>query len=129
MALRTADFVLPVPLQPKARPRFGRGSAYKDSKYRTWADSVRAILREWWTVPPLEKGQVVALHLTFFGPGTSDLDNLAGAVMDAGNGIVWADDRVTVLQRIEAQWQQKPKSSQSIYLKVIWNDEQLSAAA
>ena len=129
MALRTADFVLPVPLEAKARPRFGRGSAYKDSKYRTWADSVRAILSEWWTVPPLEKGQVVALHLTFFGPGTSDLDNLAGAVMDAGNGIVWADDRVTVLQRIEAQWQQKPKNSQSIYLKVIWNDEQLSAAA
>lgn len=129
MALRTADFVLPVPLQPKARPRFGRGSAYKDTKYRTWAESVRAILSEWWTVPPLEKGQVVALHLTFFGPGTSDLDNLAGAVMDAGNGIVWADDRVTVLQRIEAQWQQQPKNNQSIYLKVIWNDELHPAAA
>ena len=129
MALRTADFVLPVPLQPKARPRFGRGSAYKNTKYRTWAESVRAILSEWWTVPPLEKGQVVALHLTFFGPGTSDLDNLAGAVMDAGNGIVWADDRVTVLQRIEAQWQQQPKNNQSIYLKVIWNDELHPAAA
>ena len=129
MALRTADFVLPVPLQPKARPRFGRGSAYKDTKYRTWAESVRAILSEWWTVPPLEKGQVVALHLTFFGPGTSDLDNLAGAVMDAGNGIVWADDRVTVLQRIEAQWQQQRKNNQSIYLKVIWNDELHPAAA
>ena len=123
MALRTAEFVLPVLLQPKARPRFGRGSAYKDTKYRTWAESVRAILSEWWTVPPLEKGQVVALHLTFFGPGTSDLDNLAGAVMDAGNGIVWADDRVTVLQRIEAQWQQQPKNNQSIYLKVIWNED------
>lgn len=129
MAMRTADFVLPVPLQPKARPRFGRGAAYKDSKYRAWAENVRAILSEWWTIPPLSKGQVVALQLTFSGPGTSDLDNLAGAVMDAGNGIVWVDDRVTVLQRIEAEWQQQPKSNQSIYLKVIWNDDQLSAAA
>lgn len=129
MTMRTADFVLPVPLQPKARPRFGRGAAYKDSKYRAWAENVRAILGEWWTIPPLSKGQVVALQLTFCGPGTSDLDNLAGAVMDAGNGIVWADDRVTVLQRIEAEWQQQPKSNQSIYLKVIWNDDQLSAAA
>lgn len=129
MALRTADFVLPVPLQPKARPRFGRGKAYKDSKYRAWTESVQAILSEWWTMPPLCKGQVVALHLTFSGPGTSDLDNLAGAVMDAGNGIVWADDSVTVLQRIEAQWRQKPKNSQSIHLKVIWNDEAVSTAA
>jgi Holliday junction resolvase RusA-like endonuclease len=129
MALASADFVLPVPLQPKSRPRFAKGVAYKDSKYTAWTEDVRAILREWWTIPPLQKGQVVALHLTFCGPGTSDLDNLAGAVMDAGNGIVWADDRVTVLQRIEAEWQQQPKSNQSIYMKVIWNDDQLSAAA
>lgn len=121
-ALRTADFVLPVPLQPKARPRFGGRVAYTDSKYRAWLQNVRAILSEWWTIPPLKKGQVTALHLTFAGPGTSDLDNLAGAVMDAGNGIVWADDRVTVLQRIEAEWKQSPTSNQSIHLKVIWND-------
>jgi Holliday junction resolvase RusA-like endonuclease len=120
MTLASADFVLPVPLQPKSRPRFAKGVAYKDSKYAAWTEDVRSILREWWTMPPLQKGQVVALHLTFCGPGTSDLDNLAGAVMDAGNGIVWVDDRVTVLQRIEAEWQQQPKSNQSIYLKVIW---------
>ena len=129
MGLASADFVLPVPLQPKARPRFGNGMAYKDSRYKAWTSNVRSILREWWTAPPLEKGRVVALHLTFCGPGTSDLDNLAGAVMDAGNGIVWVDDRVTVLQRIEAEWQQQPKNNQSIYLKVIWNEDEVPAAA
>lgn len=130
MGLRTADFVLPVPLQPKSRPRFTlRGRPYKDSKYREWTETVRSILGEWWTLPPLQKGQVAALHLTFLGPGTSDLDNLAGAVMDAGKGIVWSDDRVTVLQRIEASWQQKPKNAQAIYLKVIWNDNSVPAAA
>jgi Holliday junction resolvase RusA-like endonuclease len=128
MALRTADFVLPVPLQPKARPRFGRGGAYTDSKYRAWMQNVRAILSEWWTAPPLKKGQVVSLHLKFFGPGTSDLDNLEGAVMDAGNGIVWVDDRVIVLQHISAKWEPRPKNQQSIYLKVIWNEDQLPAA-
>jgi Holliday junction resolvase RusA-like endonuclease len=129
MALRTADFVLPVPLQPKARPRFANGVAYTDRKYRAWTENVQAILSEWWTIPPLKKGQVVALHLTFAGPGTSDLDNLAGAVMDAGNGIVWVDDRVTVLQRIESEWKQSPTNKQFIHLKVIWNDESLPAAA
>ncbi|QTP86383.1 RusA family crossover junction endodeoxyribonuclease [Synechococcus phage S-SRP02] len=121
MELRTAEFVLPVPLQPKARPRFSRGSgAYTDRKYADWMKSCRAILREWWTRPPLGKGEVVAVHFTFYGPGTSDLDNLQGAVMDAGNGIVWVDDRVTVLKKIVAEWEQSPLTSQSIKLEVIW---------
>lgn len=117
--MRHASFELPLRLQPKARPRFA-GHAYKDSKYRSWMESARSILSEWWTVPPLGKGQIVALHLTFRGPGTSDLDNLAGAVLDAGKGIVWADDRVTVVRRIEADWEQAPKSNQSILLTVIY---------
>jgi hypothetical protein len=57
MGLASADFVLPVPLQPKARPRFGNGMAYKDSRYKAWTSNVRSILREWWTAPPLEKGR------------------------------------------------------------------------
>jgi Holliday junction resolvase RusA-like endonuclease len=118
--VRTADFVVPLPLQPKSRPRFGRGNAFKDSKYRAWMESCRAILAEWWTIPPLQKGQVIALHLTFYGPGTSDLDNLQGAVLDAGKGVVWSDDRVTVLRRIEAQWEPAPRSQQQIAIKVIY---------
>lgn len=118
--VRTADFVVPLPLQPKSRPRFGRGKAFKDSKYRAWMESCRAILAEWWTIPPLQKGQVIALHLTFYGPGTSDLDNLQGAVLDAGKGVVWTDDRVTVLRRIEAQWEPAPRSQQQIAIKVIY---------
>ena len=66
--------------------------------------------------------------MTFRGPGTSDLDNLQGAVMDAGSGIVWTDDRVTVLRRIEAEWEKAPKNNQSIYLKVIWNDDAIPTA-
>lgn len=127
MALRIAEFVLPLPLQPKARPRFGT-HAYKDSRYRAWAQQCQAILSEWWTIPPLGKGQVLAVQMTFRGPGTSDLDNLQGAVMDAGNGIVWTDDRVTVLRRIEAEWEKAPKNNQSIYLKVIWNDDAIPTA-
>ena len=40
--------------------------------------------------------------------------------MDAGNGIIWADDRVTVLRRIEAEWEKYPKNNQSIHLRVVW---------
>jgi Holliday junction resolvase RusA-like endonuclease len=88
--------------------------------YMEWKQRVRAQMGEWWTRPPLQKGEVIAVHFLFRGPGTSDLDNLQGAVMDAGNGIIWADDRVTVLRRIDAEWVQSPKNNQSIHLKVIW---------
>lgn len=127
MALRTAEFLLQLPLQPKERPRFGNGRTYKSSGYREWTKQCRSVLSEWWTVPPLGKGQIVAVQFTFKGPGTSDLDNLQGAVMDAGKGIVWTDDRVTVLRRIEAEWEKAPKTEQSINLKVIFNDESIPA--
>ena len=119
--MKTANFELLLPLQPKTRPRFS-GHAYNQSKYASWKKQARAILGEWWTVPPLKKGQILCLHVLFRGPGTSDLDNLTGALLDAGNGIVWSDDRVTVISRIDAQWQQASRLNQSIKLSVIFNE-------
>lgn len=120
--IHVADFVLPISLQPKARPRF-KGKAYMPTEYRKWMKECRSILAEWWVLPPLDKGQLLALHFLFRGPGRSDLDNLQGAVLDAGNGIVWVDDRVTVVRRIEAEWEKASTSDQSIYLKVIWEEK------
>lgn len=124
------DVLLPVPLQPKARPRFlTKGKPYTDTKYREWTRNVRSILAEWWTRPPLQKGELVCLQMKFMGPGRSDLDNLSGAVMDAGLpdpdatppwAGCWVDDRVTVLHRMELEWEQKPTNEQSILLTVIF---------
>lgn len=120
--IHVADFVLPISLQPKVRPRFS-GRAYMPTEYRKWMKECRAILSEWWVMPPLQKGQLLVLHFLFRGPGRSDLDNLQGAVLDAGNGIVWVDDRVTVVRRIEAEWEKAPTTDQSIYLKVVWEEK------
>jgi len=120
--MRTADFELPLPLQPKKRPRFSR-HAYSDPSYTAWMKQCRAILAEWWTLPPLGKGQMIAVHFTFVGPGISDLDNLAGSVLDAGKGILWVDDRVTVIKRLEAEWRKAPRNKQSIFIKVIWDEQ------
>jgi hypothetical protein len=120
VTLRTSTFDLLVPLQPKARPRFS-GHAYQDSRYREWMKTARAVLGEWWTVPPLGKGEIVVVSLTFRGPGTSDLDNLIGAILDAGKGIVWTDDRVTVIHRLEASFEKAPRINQSIKLSLLWN--------
>lgn len=126
------ELTLPVDLQPKARPRYmAKGKPYTDAAYRHWMKNTRAILAEWWTRPPLKKGELIRLHITFVGPGRSDLDNLAGAVLDAGLpdpktapeprwGGCWVDDRVTVISCLELHWLKRPAKEQSIYLSVTW---------
>jgi Holliday junction resolvase RusA-like endonuclease len=118
--MKTADFELKVPLMSKARPRSPRGGGrpYMPKAYMDWKANVRAILGEWWTIPPLPK--VSALVLVFRGPARGDLDNLAGAVLDSGNGLIWADDRVGVLPTLALRWTKAAKAEQSIYMKVIW---------
>lgn len=118
--MRTADFELRVPLMSKARPRSapGGGRPYMPKAYMDWRANVRAILAEWWTIPPLP--QVNCLCLVFRGPARGDLDNLAGAVLDAGNGLIWSDDRVGVMPVMALRWTKSKPADQSIYLKVIW---------
>ena len=118
--MRTADFELRVPLMSKARPRMlrGGGRPYMPKAYMDWKADVRAILAEWWTIEPLD--DVRCLCLSFRGPARGDLDNMAGAVLDAGNGLIWLDDRVGVLPTLALRWTKTPKANQSIYMKVIW---------
>lgn len=118
--MRTADFELRVPLMSKARPRSSPrgGRPYMPKSYMDWKTNVRAILGEWWTIEPLD--DVRCLSLVFRGPARGDLDNMAGAVLDAGNGLIWSDDRVGVLHTLALCWTKAPKANQSIYIKVIW---------
>ena len=120
--MQTADFELRVPLMSKARPRSPRGGGrpYMPPAYMKWKATVRALLAEWWTDPPLE--QINVLVLSFRGPARGDLDNLAGAVLDSGNDLVWADDRVGVVPSMALRFTRAPKAEQSIYLKVVWDD-------
>lgn len=120
--MRTADFELRVRLMSKARPRTPKrgGRPYMPPAYMEWKATVRAMLAEWWTLPPLP--EVRCLCLTFRGPARGDLDNLAGAVLDAGNGLIWTDDRVGVMPVMALRWAKAKEHDQSIYLKVIWND-------
>lgn len=118
--MQTADFELRLPLMSKARPRSPRrgGRPYTPEAYRRWLQQARAVLGEWWTAPPLPAVRCVCM--TFRGPARGDLDNLAGAVLDAGNGLVWADDRVNVVPVLALRFTRVPTNQQAIYLKVIW---------
>lgn len=88
--------------------------------YKQWKSNLRGLMGEWWTMPPLES--VNALVFTFSGPARGDLDNLAGAVLDAGNGLIWVDDRVLVVPAIAARWKRAKKAESSIFMKIFWEE-------
>jgi Holliday junction resolvase RusA-like endonuclease len=51
----------------------------------------------------------VSLKLIVKGEGRGDTDNIAGAFMDAAQGILWIDDRVSVIPKLSIEWQRAAK--------------------
>lgn len=125
MTFQSTEITLHLPLQPKRAPVFNSRSkvAYKEHKYQAWLTEAKPLLKRFWPEPALQKDNLVGLQMIFRGPSYCDLDNLAGAVMDAGKGIIWADDRVTIIRRLEAAWERRPMRQQSIHLKITWQHD------
>ena len=108
-----------VPLMSKARPRFAGGKVpYMPKEYMKWKKDLRALMAEWWTDPPLE--HVERIDLIFKGPARHDLDNLMGAVLDAGNDLIWCSDRCNVIPNLFGSWTKTKPADSSIYLRVRW---------
>jgi Holliday junction resolvase RusA-like endonuclease len=117
---RKYDFYLELdhPLFSKARPRMTRsGHTYMPAVYKEAQAAIRVQLRDQWGSRPLIEGPV-ALHLEVWGEGRGDTDNIAGAFMDSAQGIVFADDRVTVIKALSIQWHKarKQESKWHIYI-------------
>lgn len=86
-------FTVPGKPIPKARPRVMRGgwtfTPKKTKDYETFVayHAIAAMPRDW------KINSLYSLGLLFFGSHPrSDFDNLAKAVSDALNGVVWKDD-------------------------------------
>ena len=81
-------------------------------------EMVRQLKEQWGQHPPLEGP--LRLELRIKGEGRADADNIIGALMDAANGLLWVDDRVSIIPEIEVQWEKAPKAESqwliSIYL-------------
>lgn len=87
---------------PAPRPRFtseGEHKAYHTKEYSGWKDGVGLLAKSMeyskvgrGVVLPLE--MPLTVHANFYGcDEEDDIDNLAKAVLDALNRIVWKDDR------------------------------------
>lgn len=105
------DYVLVIkrPLFSKARPRLTRtGHAFMPPAYKLAQAEMRKQLKQQWTRGPLEGP--IHLALVVKGEGRGDTDNIAGALMDAAQGILWLDDRVTVIPKLSIEWTKATKA-------------------
>jgi Holliday junction resolvase RusA-like endonuclease len=105
-------FCLPGGVVPKARPRVTSNGTYLPQRYRAWRNQAEVELYrqmcELYPAPqfPLQKA---AISLRFFGNHrtNSDIDNLAGACLDAltlnGAGIL-KDDRLSCLPQLSVEF-------------------------
>lgn len=126
--IASPDYVLVVdmPLHSKARPRLTKsGHAYMAQSYRLAQAEMQRKIREQWPDEPLLGP--IALYVKIKGEGRGDADNIAGFLMDAAGpsknkpGILWQDDRVSVIPLIIVDWEKTPKaeSQWTIHIKKL----------
>ncbi len=89
-------------ITPKARPRLGRGGVHLPAKYRDWKDNAIAeLLTQSRPMEPISRAEV---SISVGGKQRGDLDNIAGAILDAlvQSGIL-LDDRISVVSKLTVE--------------------------
>lgn len=105
----------PVPLE---RARVGRWGGRTPHRSRAWKGLVRAAamavsVTESW--PPAT--QEVAVDIVVYRAARrGDIDNFAKAVLDACNGVLWADDRVVGVLRVALD--DRHRDNPGVYVRV-----------
>lgn len=84
--------------------------------YKLAQAEMRRQLKQQWTIAPLEGP--VSLELLIRGEGRGDTDNIAGAFMDSAHGILWVDDRVTIIPDLIVRWT-KASKAESLWIANI----------
>lgn len=92
------------------------GHTYMPDAYRKAQSVMKAQIQEQWPGPPLEGP--IALSLRIKGEGRGDTDNIAGAFMDAAQGLVFVDDRVSVIPSLSVSWEKAPKTESKWIIEI-----------
>lgn len=124
-AIDSPDYtiVVEMPLHSKARPRLTRsGHAYMAQSYREAQAEMRRQVAAQWSGEPLDGP--LAVHIEMHGEGRGDADNLMGFVLDAvgpskkDKGVLWIDDRVSVITYLSSEWHKAPKADSKWVIKI-----------
>ena len=118
--ITSPDYILHIkmPLHSKARPRMTKnGHTYMAESYRLAQAEMQRQIRSQWAMEPLVGP--IGLYIKICGEGRGDADNIAGFLMDAAGpsknrpGILWQDDRVSVIPLVIVDWEKASKTDSS----------------
>ena len=113
-------------VSPKARPRVSNGHAYLPSTYRKWKhDAVLELLCQLGSRDCLPIAVPVAVEIALTGSShRGDLDNLAGAVLDAlVEASVLTDDRLSCVPKLVVTHTPNGKCGATIAITEFTNKE------
>ena len=69
-------------------------SQQADSRHlRAWQQEVQSVVGQVWDAEPPFGGEVMVVITYYFKGGALDVDNMPKPILDALNGLVYADDR------------------------------------
>jgi Holliday junction resolvase RusA-like endonuclease len=109
------------PLFSKARPRVTSKGTFMPVAYRKNQKELLEKVKEQYDGGPLEGPLRVEMEL--HGEGRADIDNIAGALMDTLNKVLWVDDRVSVIPELLVTWKKAPKALSKWIIRIIPLDE------
>lgn len=100
------EIILPLKLMSKARPRVTVKGVYMPKPYQDWRKECAKLLREKWEYDPID--HPIAVEIDCYGTARGDIDNYMGALFDTANGILWTDDRATIIQKATISYFKRP---------------------
>lgn len=103
---------------PKKRPRVTRNGTYMPAAYADWKqETAYAMGKAYGYAPPVTGSLRVEVLLVTKKKPRGDMDNLLGAVLDAGNGVLWQDDRL--VGACSCAWlKPTPERGEGVYVEV-----------
>lgn len=111
------ELVVHMPLFSKARPRVTSRGTFMPAEYKKKQKEMLRQVQEQYTGAPLEGP--IRVEIDVYGEGRADGDNIIGALFDSVNGVLWVDDRVSIIPQLEVRWQKAPKAESKWVIR-IW---------
>lgn len=97
-----------MPLFSKARPRVTQYGVFMPKAYLDNRKEMIKQIKEQYDGEPIDTP--IRLDVKICGEGRGDADNIVGSLMDAGNKLLWSDDRLGVISELSVCWTRAPKS-------------------
>ena len=85
--------------------------AYMDKR-----KAMLASIKEQYTGDPLEGA--IRVEIDVEGEGRADTDNVAGALMDCANGVLWTDARVSIISELQVRWKKAKKTDSVRHVRI-----------